>query len=1080
MPPAQRKPLTVIVCCELVALAGGFAADAHAQAMQPLRVDPVLLGLPPAAPVAPAPAAPQPAPRGEPEAASAPSRAEVRAVTTPAVEAVGENPAPSPAAPAEAAKKAAPDAVPARAVAPPAPPVVAAPAPQPLPLEPATAPAVVPGRNERSERSEREAAPEPATPAPVEPQSLRKPVPEPVVTPAAAPVSPPAPAAAAPVAVPIISSAGAPRPSAASDAGRSPAARPGATQLAGSLPPLRVDPALLGPLPSVAASPPAAVRQADAARAERADRAERASSGVVPVIAGGAAVDAAPARPAPLATSGPRDEADVAEAMPLALHLASAMVPPSAKSDEPRPTFISALRMSGITERETLAEGEVELRKVGTVLNSDRLIYWPLDDELEATGQVRLEQGSDVVTGPRLRLKLEDQVGFFEQPEYSLKRQPKPVAATAPLPLGTPQFAGMPATAAGGFAPPITTSSSVAAQPKRTMTELRGQAERFDFEGENQVRMTKGTFTTCKPGNDDWYARIGDLHLDYDREVGEGRDGAIYFKGVPILYSPWLSFSLNNQRKSGLLAPTFGTTSQSGFDLTLPYYWNIAPNMDATIAPRVFSKRGVQLNTEFRYLDPTYFGQARVELLPGDKLRNENRYGVSLTHNQVFGNGFSGVINYNKVSDDRYYTDLSSRIANTSQTQLLQQGLLSYGGGGWWNATANLQTYQTLQPDPNVPVASPYRLLPQITLNARKPDWNQLDASFLGQYTSFKHPTQVEAQRTVAYPQLALPYVTPGWYVTPKVGVHATNYSFARQAAGGPDSLTRTLPIASIDSGMTFERSSNWFGRDYTQTMEPRLYYLYVPFRDQSRINVFDSGLADFNFAQIFSENQFTGQDRISDANQLTAAVTSRLIEPGTGREIMRGMIGQRFYFSDQQVSLPGAARREWNKSDFLAAFSGQVLPKVYADAALQYNMQQARYERMSIGARYLPEPGKVLNAAYRYNRNEASPIDQVDVSGQWPLFGGWHAVGRYNYSLREKQPVETLGGLEFNGGCWVLRVVGQRLATATSTASTAFFVQLELSDFSRIGSNPLELLKRNIQGYGNINQPTSDPVFGQ
>ena len=1064
MPPAQRKPLTVIVCCELVALAGGFAADAHAQAMQPLRVDPVLLGLPPVAPApVPRPAA-QPEPRVEPEAVSAPSRAEVRPVAAPAVEAVGESPTPTPATPSGAAKKAAPDAVPARAVAPAAAPVVATPAPQPLPLEPAAVPAVAPGRNERSEREDRAAEADPATSAPVEAQGLRAP----------ASVSAPAPTAiSAPAAQPAAASAVAPAPAVAtsrppaSDAGRAPAVRPVATQVAGGLPPLRVDPALLGPLPSVAAVARPAAEPAGATRAVR------APSEVVPVVAGGATVDAVPTP----AMGGTREEAGVAGGAPLALHLASAMVPPPAKSDEPRPVFLSALRMSGTTEREALAEGEVELRKVGTVLNSDHLIYWPLDDELEATGRVRLQQGSDVVTGPRLRLKLEDQVGFFEQPEYLLKRQPKPVAATAPLPLGT--VAGMPATAAGGFAPPIATSSSTATPPKRTATELRGQAERFDFEGENQVSMSKGTFTTCKPGNDDWYARVGDLHLDYDREIGEGHDASIYFKGVPILYSPWLSFSLNDQRKSGLLAPTFGTTSQSGFDLTLPYYLNIAPNMDATIAPRVFSKRGVQLNTEFRYLDPSYKGEARVELLPGDKLRNENRYGISLLHNQIFGNGFSGAINYNKVSDDFYYTDLSSRITNTSQTQLLQQGLLSYGGG-WWNATANLQTYQTLQPDPKVPVASPYRLLPQITLNARKPDWNQLDASFLGQYTSFKHPTQVEAQRVVAYPQLALPYVTPGWYVTPKVGVHATNYSFARQVAGGPDSLTRTLPIASVDSGMTFERPSNWFGRDYTQTLEPRLYYLYVPFRDQSRINVFDSGLADFNFAQIFSENQFTGQDRISDANQLTAAVTSRLIEPGTGREIMRGMFGQRFYFSDQQVSLPGAARREWNKSDFLAAFSGQVLPKVYADAALQYNMQQSRSERMSIGARYLPEPGKVLNAAYRYNRNEASPIDQVDVSGQWPLFGGWHAVGRYNYSLKEKQPVETLGGLEFNGGCWVLRVVGQRLATATSTASTAFFVQLELSDFSQIGSNPLELLKRNIQGYGRINQSTADPVFGQ
>ncbi|MDA0189783.1 MAG: LPS-assembly protein LptD, partial [Proteobacteria bacterium] len=809
----------------------------------------------------------------------------------------------------------------------------------------------------------------------------------------------------------------------------------------GTLPPLRVDPALLG-LPAVAAAPAVAV----------------------------------PARAAPSA-AGP-DGMPGFEVLPddgpeaLSLRLAARMVPPPAKSDVPRPAFVSAQRMSGVAEREMLAEGEVELRKIGTVVNADTLTYWPLDDELEAQGSVRLQQNEDVLSGPRMRLRVEEQVGFFEQPAYFLKRQPKPAAGYTPVQLGVASDTGF-----AGFAPPASSMPSGKSLRAGGVTEARGEAERFEFEGENRMRMHDATFTTCKPGNDDWYASVGELALDYDREVADGRDAAVYFKGVPILYSPWLSFSLNSQRKSGLLSPTFGTTSKSGIELALPYYWNIAPNMDATITPRVYSKRGLQMNTEFRYLDAAFSGQARVEMLPGDKVRDANRYGVSLQHVQNFGHGLTGSLNYNKVSDDNYYTDLSSRIANTSQTQLLQQGVLTWAPGSWWNVTGNLQSYQTLQPDANNPVVEPYRLLPQVTFNARRPDWYLTDSALLGQYTAFTHSSKVEGRRTVLYPQVALPFVTPGWYVTPKVGVHATHWTLSRQAEGTPDSLTRTLPVVSVDAGMTFERPSNWFGRDYTQTLEPRLYYLNVPYRDQSRIPLFDTALADFNFAQIFAENQFVGQDRFNDANQLTAAVTSRLVDPATGAEIMRGMIGQRFYFSDQQVTLDGATRREWNKSDFLAAFSGQVLPRVYADAALQYNFQNARTERMALGGRWQPEPGKVFNAAYRYTRDA---LDQVDFSGQWPLFGGWHAVGRYNYSLKEKQPVETIGGLEYDGGCWIVRMVGQRLATSAGTASTALFLQLELSEFSRIGSNPLELLKRNIQGYGRINQPTDDPVFGQ
>ncbi|MBI4742570.1 MAG: lipid IV(A) palmitoyltransferase PagP [Betaproteobacteria bacterium] len=753
--------------------------------------------------------------------------------------------------------------------------------------------------------------------------------------------------------------------------------------------------------------------------------------------------------------------------------------PPLKKAgrDEATPTYIGAQRMYGINDRETVAEGAARLRKADMAVDADKMTYWSLDDEVEAAGKVRMVRGEDVVTGPKMRLKIEDQVGYFEQPSYFLKRKARAEsrpAANAASAYGLTTAAGVPA--ASGFSQGFSSAAGWGAAPVSRMTEARGEAERFDFEGENQIRVTSGTYTTCKPGNDGWHARIGDLKLDYDREVAEGTNGAIYFQGVPILYSPWLSFSLNNQRKSGFLAPTFGSHSKSGIELTLPYYWNIAPNMDATVAPHALTKRGLQLNSEFRYLDSNTVGQARVELLPNDKVRNENRYGVSLQHTQNLGNGFAGAINFNKVSDDHYYTDLSSRISNTSQTQLLQQGLMTYGGG-WWSATANLQSYQTLQPDPANPVLEPYRLLPQVTVVARKPDWHLTDTSFLGQYTSFQHPTQVQAQRAVLYPQVALPYVTPGWYVTPKLGVHASYYSLSRQAAGTPDTLGRTLPIFSVDSGMTFERESRWFGHDTTQTLEPRLFYLNVPYRDQSRIPVFDSALADFNFAQIFSENQFVGQDRISDANQLTAAVTSRLIDPGSGREIMRGMLGQRFYFREQQVTLPGQAKRVWTKSDFLAAFSGQILPKVYADAAVQYNVENSRAERYSVGARYNPEPGKTLNVAYRFNRDA---IDQVDLTAQWPIYGGWHAVGRYNYSLKDRQPIENIAGLEYNGGCWVARLVGHRLATAQGVASTAIFFQLELNDFSRIGSNPLDLLKRNIQGYGKINQSTADPVFGQ
>jgi len=811
--------------------------------------------------------------------------------------------------------------------------------------------------------------------------------------------------------------------------------------------------------------------------------------------------------PPQVPATGPRDEDEVPDALPpLALRTTKKMEPLAGDQSEPRPVFLSAQRMGGAIDREFIAEGDAELRKIGTVVDADRLTYWPIDDEIEAEGRVRLEQGDDRMTGPKMRLKLEDQVGYFDQPSYVIKRQP-PAEKDDAL---SGRFAAQAQTGEGAWLSSGFASSKVDVSQKkaRAATEARGDADRLDFEGKNQFKLTNSTYTTCKPGDDDWYAKTSELKLDYDREVGDGKDATIYFKDIPILYSPWLSFSLNNQRKSGLLAPSFGTSTDSGIEFSLPYYWNIAPNMDATITPRVMAKRGVMVNNEFRYLNTAYGGvyqdQARLEFLPDDKLRDgKNRYGFSLLHTQTAANGFSGQVNFNKVSDDNYYTDLSSGIASTSTTQLLQQGLVSYSGGGWWNASANFQQYQTLQPDAKNPVLVPYKMLPQLIVNARKPDWYGTDSSFLGQYTNFSTTERIQlvnnvstafpdGQRTVLYPQVAIPYVSSGWYVTPKLGLNIRHYSLSGQAAGIPSSISSTLPIASVDSGMTFERQSNWFGRDYTQTLEPRLYYLNIPYKDQSEIPLFDTGLADFNFAQIFSENQFSSWDRINSANQLTVAMSSRLLEPSSGNEIMRVMLGQRLYFAPNRVGLDSTINttNKWDRSDVLAAFSGQILPKVYADTALQYNLTDRQVKRYSLGAHYQPEPGKVLNASYRYYRDTSAPIDQIDLSGQWPISGRWRAVGRLNYSFKDDatnfsntkqggRMIESIAGLEYNAGCWAVRGVIQRTALTEAKSSSAFFIQLELTDFGQIGSNPLNLLKRNIQGYSQINQPDSETGFG-
>lgn len=841
----------------------------------------------------------------------------------------------------------------------------------------------------------------------------------------------------------------------------------GAAAAADGLPPLRVDPALLGapPVPrrpvvqapaaatpvAVIAAPPAApvvldapqrIELAPAAvlRGEPARSAPPAAAKAEPVVA--ATLSGTPPEVAERPQLAATYSAHVAAGQLPALSLKTSSTLTSLGRDdgEARPTFFSADRVSGHNDVEMVAEGAVEMRRLGVTFEADRLTYTHATDEVDAVGNVRLTRDQDVITGPHLRMRVEENLGFFDQPNYTVKRMSK-------------------------------TGNPLVRQP----VTAYGEASRIEFEGEEVYRLRSGTYSTCAPTDRDWYIGLDDLLLDYSRETGEASDVKVVFKDTPIFYFPWLSFSLNNQRKSGFLSPTIGSTSLSGMEVIAPWYWNIAPNMDATLSPRYMTRRGLQVNGEFRYLDYDKNGQLRAEYLPNDNLLGKRRSAYSLVHNQNFGGGLYGSLNLNGASDDTYFSDMSSRLSVVTQTNLLRQGTLFYGGG-WWSANLLAQSYQTLQ-DPNAPpVAIPYRRLPQLTVTALRPDLPMgLTFGFGGEYVSFHHPTSVLGKRTVFYPQLSLPIQTAAFSVTPKIGVHATRYQLERLPSDAPEQVTRQLPIVSLDSSMVFERDVSWQGRAMTQTLEPRLYYLYVPRRDQAGIPVFDTALADFNFAQIFAENRYGGGDRIADANQLTAALISRLIDPTSGAELMRGMIGQRFYFTTQHVTLPGEVARADRKTDLLAAFSGYLLPKTYFDAGWQYNPSRSRTERLNLGGRYQPETGKVLNAGYRYTRDQ---LGQVDLSAQWPLSGGWHGVGRFNYSTKERRVVESVAGLEYDGGCWTARLVLQRLAVQSDKASSALFVQLELNGLTRIGSNPLDILKRNIPGYGVINQPTADPVF--
>jgi len=717
------------------------------------------------------------------------------------------------------------------------------------------------------------------------------------------------------------------------------------------------------------------------------------------------------------------------------------LIPPSVREDVP--LFIQADRVQGRQDGDIEAAGGVRLRRRGQAVYADWLRYDKPANELTAEGKVRLEIGSDMVEGASLKYDLGADTGFMESPRYTLHKSAD---------LGGPR------------------------QLFRE-TDARGTAERILFEGQNQYRAKRTEYTACGPDNDDWYLRAGELAIDRDRDIGVAYDASIVFMGTPILYSPYLSFSLHQGRKSGLLTPHYGSTNTGGAELTVPIYWNIAPNRDATVSPRIMTRRGVLLNGEFRYLEPSYLGDTRGELLPEDEARGgTQRYAYFIRHNQTLPSGWQGALNVQKVSDDTYFTDLSTQIAVTSQVLLPREGSVGRGGAwgsaGSYGVNALVQRWQTLQVDPLAPVTPPYNRLPQLTLNAVRQDVVSSDFDFFGQYVDFDHPTKVNGRRSLAYPSISLPLQTAYAYVTPKVGVNATHYAIDPNTGGNTDE-NRTLPIFSADSSMVLERPTTFGGTSFLQTLEPRLYYVYIPYRDQSRIPVFDSGQQDINFATIYSENQFSGWDRINNANQLTFGVTSRFIAADTGAERFRAGLAQRHYFETQRVTLPDVPVRTSTSSDLLAVLSGTIAPRLTADAGLQYNTDSSQTQKFNVGTRYTPQPGSVLNLSYRETINT---LRQTDISTQWPVWKGWTGLARWNYSLREDRTLEGLLGAEYNADCWSLRVVAHSFATTSQQSSKTFFVQLELNGVSRIGSNPMETLRRNIGGYARLDPRASRP----
>ncbi len=589
----------------------------------------------------------------------------------------------------------------------------------------------------------------------------------------------------------------------------------------------------------------------------------------------------------------------------------------------------------------------------------------------------------------------------------------------------------------------------------------RGSADSVAVAGNGDLEMRNVTYTSCPEGKDDWLLRARKIEVDQETGYGTARDAKFEVKGVPVMYLPYFTYPVSNRRKSGLLAPDIGSSGQRGFDLTVPWYWNIAPNLDATLRPRLMSRRGVQMGTEFRYLTARHSGVLDAEFLGSDDVAGTDRSLLKYRQQSYLPLGWRADIDFANASDSEYFEDFGQGLDETSQTHL-PRILEAQFFNGPWSARFLIENYQTI--DPNIlRVDRPYARLPEIAVTGMDPDGLfGLSYEIEAGATYFERNLGVTGARAHITPTVSLPI---DWFIfrlTPSASLDHTRYALSNTAAGQEDAPTRTLPLLSVDLQTSFER---YFSEsDLVVTLEPRLFYTYIPFRDQDNLPVFDTIEPDLNIIQLFRTNRFIGRDRIADTNQVSIGLTSRILDSESGTERLRLTMGQLQYLSTQDVTLPGDSPDTRNSSDYIAELSARISRNWAVSGAFQWDNDQSETQRTQATVTYQKDARSLVSLGYRFRRDS---FDEADIAVAWPLTERWNFVGRYNYSLESKNPLEQFAAMEYETCCWAIRGTWRRtVVRRNGEADTSFGFQIILKGFGDPGTAAADLLNRGILSY--------------
>lgn len=756
-------------------------------------------------------------------------------------------------------------------------------------------------------------------------------------------------------------------------------------------------------------------------------------------------------------------------AAPEALRLRPSKSLGKAEADGKPALVLSASKLSTQIDQASRAEGDVELRYGELLLRAQNLTYEQVDDLARASGDVALSKGGTLFRGPELKLYLGRFEGEFLNPSYFF-----------------------------------------------SLTGGGGSAKHMFFSDAKHLRAQEGTYSSCpideSAPEPAWQIKADELAMDFEANEGVAKGAVLRFYGLPILGAPALSFPLGGQRKSGWLPPNINFDSRSGLEFGVPYYWNIAPQRDATLTPFLMTRRGPGLDSEFRYLEPEHSGQINWALLPNDRVIKTDRWALNLQQDGQLPLDWRYRVRAERVSDDEYWKDLPKRMQSLTQRLLLSDVQLGRDRKTSWgeaHAYGRVQRWQVLQGSEALAnFDAPYQRSPQVGLRlntaaddavldgfvpwvrrarlegAVELEYNRFDLPSLTQLSPNQRKAMAEGrlytgQRAHLQAHLSTPVGGAAWWLIPRLALNAAQYSLDQNMLDGRRSVHRSIPSFSLDHGWVLERDTTLFGRNSLQTLEPRLLYVNTPYRDQSSLPNFDSAAKDFNFDSIYTENQFSGVDRVNDANQLTLGLSSRWIDAGQGEEVLRLGAVQRYLFRDQRITADGMPVSQ-RLSDLLLLASAHINSQWWADGSVQFNPEAGRSVRTVLRARYSPGPFRTVSTAYRLARGQS---EQIEIAWQWPLWGqegkaaarrshgnscsgAWYSAGRIQYSLSDRRLTDSVMGVEYDAGCWILRVGAERQSTGQAEANTRLMLQMELVGLSQLGSNALKVLRDNIPGY--------------